>query len=242
MAIDFDGSDDKVSASFDRVTDYPITMACHFRSAGGYGALFTYANDASNAAYLGLYMDGTQAGNPAGIDTRNPTVQELRTANGFTDNAWSTLVGVWTSATERKVVLDGDFANQASSTTSITWPVASSRVIGIGFLNRTTDADLSDADIAECAIWNVALTDAEITSYSRGMSPMLIRPSALVFHAPLIREVQELRGTTLSSAGSPAVAPHPRVFNPAPPQQRWWSPAAVVANTRRYSLPLSGVG
>jgi hypothetical protein len=68
-------------------------------------------------------------------------------------------------------------------------------------------------DIAEFAAWSSALTADEAASLSRGFSPRLIRPTALVSYMPLIREVQDLRGVngapTLSGT---TVAAHPRVI------------------------------
>lgn len=67
---------------------------------------------------------------------------------------------------------------------------------------------------AEVAVWNAALTTPEIASLQKGFSPRRIRPQSLVFYAPLLRNVQELRqGFTLTPGGTtPTVATHPRVY------------------------------
>lgn len=67
--------------------------------------------------------------------------------------------------------------------------------------------------VAECALWNTALTDAEIESLAKGFSPRRIRPQSLVFYAPLLRNLQDLRqGLALTAVNSPTVASHPRVY------------------------------
>jgi hypothetical protein len=66
---------------------------------------------------------------------------------------------------------------------------------------------------AEAAVWNVALSDAEVVSLSKGFKPYRIRPQSLVFYAPLIRELHDVRGgRNLTNNNSATVANHPRVY------------------------------
>jgi hypothetical protein len=66
---------------------------------------------------------------------------------------------------------------------------------------------------AEVAAWNVALTDAEIASLSKGFKPTRIRPQSLVFYAPLIRNLQDTRGgQAITNNNAATVAAHPRVI------------------------------
>ena len=70
-----------------------------------------------------------------------------------------------------------------------------------------------DGQIAEAAIWNVALTDGEIASLAKGFKPTRIRPQSLVFYAPLIRNLQDTRkGMALTNNNAATVAAHPRVI------------------------------
>ena len=70
-----------------------------------------------------------------------------------------------------------------------------------------------DGSIAEAAIWNAALTDDEILSLAKGFTPDQIRPQNLVFYAPLIRELQDLRGgLTITNNNGATVSNHPRVI------------------------------
>ena len=67
--------------------------------------------------------------------------------------------------------------------------------------------------IAEAAIWSAALTDDEILSLAKGFTPDQIRPQSLVFYAPLIRELQDLRGgLTITNNNGANVSNHPRVI------------------------------
>ena len=70
-----------------------------------------------------------------------------------------------------------------------------------------------NGSIAEPAIWNVALTDAEIASLAAGFTPDQIRPQSLQFYAPLVRDLVDARGgRTITNVNSATVATHPRII------------------------------
>jgi hypothetical protein len=83
----------------------------------------------------------------------------------------------------------------------------------------------TDAKIAESAIWNVALTAAEIATLAAGYSPLFVRPQSLVFYAPIIRELNNLKGGVLTNNGSAAVSVHPRIIYPTPGEMRRFTTA-----------------
>ena len=67
--------------------------------------------------------------------------------------------------------------------------------------------------LAEHAVWNVGLTQADATALAKGFTPDQVRPQSLVFYAPLVRELRDLRGgLTITATNSPTVANHPRVI------------------------------
>ena len=67
--------------------------------------------------------------------------------------------------------------------------------------------------IAECGIWNVALTADEIASLADGMTCDKVRPQSLVFYAPLVRDLVDVRGgLTITNNNTATVADHPRVY------------------------------
>lgn len=67
---------------------------------------------------------------------------------------------------------------------------------------------------SQAAVWNVALTDEEMASLAAGCSPLRVRPSALVFYAPLSPGVFDYRaGVTITNNNTSTVsADHPRIY------------------------------
>jgi hypothetical protein len=73
-----------------------------------------------------------------------------------------------------------------------------------------TDGNIQIADVA---IWNAALSPAEITSLSKGMSADNVRRSNLVFYAPLVRELIDIaQARALTNTNSCPVINHPRIY------------------------------
>ena len=83
----------------------------------------------------------------------------------------------------------------------------------VGARRATTIALHYTGRIADAAIWNVALTAAEIASLADGMTCDKVRPQSLVFYAPLIRDLQDVRGgLTITNNNTATVANHPPVY------------------------------
>jgi len=70
-----------------------------------------------------------------------------------------------------------------------------------------------DGLIAEVGIWNAALTADEIASLAAGMTCDKVRPQSLVFYAPLVRDLVDVKGgLTITNNNTATVANHPRVY------------------------------
>lgn len=106
------------------------------------------------------------------------------TTNSATLNAWNMAAMVFTSATDRKVVLNADFANEGTNTESSTPTGLDNTTLGAHLQNSQQFSSI-DFLIAHVAVWDVALTDDEITALNRGAFPHEVRPGALLAHWPL---------------------------------------------------------
>lgn len=105
-----------------------------------------------------------------------PTTGSATISTTAVINTWSHACGVFASATSRSAYLNG--AGKVTNATNIT-PVAMS-----AFTIGATPSVFVGL-IADVALWNVALTDAEILALSKGVSPMRVRRESLVSYIPL---------------------------------------------------------
>ena len=81
------------------------------------------------------------------------------------------------------------------------------------FARSATGTDDLDGDLAEAAMWDVALTDAQVTMLGLGFCPLLVAPEGLVAYWPLLGrfdpEISPVGGFALTLTASPANAVHP---------------------------------
>lgn len=83
----------------------------------------------------------------------------------------------------------------------------------IGARNANTIGQFAEGLVAEVGIWNAALTAAEIASLAAGMTCDKVRPQSLVFYAPLVRDLVDVKGgLTITNNNGATVANHPRVY------------------------------
>ena len=125
-------------------------------------------------------------------------------------NTWNHACGVFPSASSRTSWLNG----VAGATNTETRAVSGVANVSIGGRYvSTTPSFYANCLIAECGIWNVALSQDEVISLSKGVSAALIRPQNLVFYAPLIRDlVDERDGRAITNVNGATVTDHPRIY------------------------------
>jgi len=68
-----------------------------------------------------------------------------------------------------------------------------------------------NAIMAEVAIYNTTLSADQVASLADAMTPDKASPQGLVLYAPLVRDLIDLKGNTLTNNGA-TVANHPRVY------------------------------
>ena len=170
---------------------------------------------------------GDVAGDPlrGNIRSGGGTARAVDTTSGFTANTWHHACYVATNATNRTVYLDGGGAGNDSN--SSVFPTGTDVTL-IGRREYIAGpASYFSGNIAEAAIWNAALSAAEVGVLAAGYSPLFVRPQSLVAYWPLIRDTDDdiVGGYSMTPVNSPTVAAHPRVLYPIGP---YMVPAAAA--------------
>lgn len=127
-------------------------------------------NSTSNVIRLQVYI-GTASFRVNGTRVDSTTT--------FSANQWFHICGVGVSATERYVYLNG--GGKASSVTNV-----SCTSTGVGAIGGAWNTDSGfDGILAELAVWNTNLSDAEVLYLAQGTLPPRIKRTNLVFYAPM---------------------------------------------------------
>jgi hypothetical protein len=212
MAYNFNGSSQRLSTASTPVTAVPLTLACWFNPdrITANEALLTVINPSTADRFLLLILGANSDQLRANIQVSGTQASADSTAP-FIAGSWQHAAGVFTSNTSRTVYLNG--GNSATNTTSLAGPsgVNTIRVASRPF--GGVEGLFFDGKIAEVGIWNAALTTAEVASLAAGMTCDKVRPQSLVFYAPLVRNLQDVKGgLTITNNNSATVAAHPRVY------------------------------
>jgi len=216
MARDF-VPNDALSNAAAVLTATPITMACWvWTDQVTDGAAFmSLANGGTVDDYFFLGFYGHIGGDPITANTRQGANNyDAMTSTGMSVNTWHHACAVFASPTSRASYIDGGSkGTNASSST----PVGISRT-AIGLIWDSSPAYFHDGRIAEAAIWNAALTDAEVAILGKGYSPLFVRPQSLVAYWPLIGRTNpeiDIIGTyPMTENPAPNVAAHPPIMRP----------------------------
>jgi hypothetical protein len=209
MAYQFDGSTQYLTAPL-TVSAYPLTFFARANPASftTFPSVIGIDNSGNSTNQISLYYDSTGAGR-AGIEN-GILATYVTSSNTSGANTPGSLACVITSS-QLSVFLNGTGKNTILN--SSVFPTSINR-IGIGSLRYSgVQYNFLNGSVAEAAIWNVALTDAEIASLNAGFTPDQIRPQSLQFYAPLVRNLQDQRGgISITNNSTATVAAHPRIY------------------------------
>lgn len=168
-------------------SDVPLTIATFMRTA----------STGTSQACVSIGRRSTSAGSRYQLFFRNTnriagfcqngggtqiTTFEDSSGVNISANTWYHGAVVFNTTTDRTVYRNG--ANSTNDTTAVTVGTVDTITLGSRYDGAGFGLYLN-GQLAETAVWAAALTASEIESLAAGLSPMFVRPDALVFYAPL---------------------------------------------------------
>lgn len=182
------------------VTAAPLTIAAWFYNpASTNGNIFGLANPLNSHGFF-MYVGSDNKLYGYIKDVSGTTTWPATTSTAA--NTWSHACAVFTNTTSRTIYLNGGSA--ATNTQNRTGATPTQIWIG--------SSTFPVARVADCGIWNAALTVAEVASLAKGMTCDKIRPQSLVFYAPLVRDLIDQKGGLAITNNGATIATHPRVY------------------------------
>ena len=209
MAYDFNGSSQYISGTISLPAITPLTLSAWCRPDGftATRSVISVNNTSANGRHV-LYFD-TAAKLNAQTASGASAAQAVTTTTA-TASTWAHVAGVFSAANSRVAWLNGS----ASSAETTNIGLSSVGTLAIGNTRvHPSWVTYFDGRIAEGAVWSAALSDSEIAALAKGVSPLLIRPQSLLYYAPLIRDINDVRaGIALTNNASATVADHTRIY------------------------------
>jgi hypothetical protein len=213
MAYDFNGSTQYLGISSAVSTVVPVTMACWFNTRNNSLAQNLISiNSSTSDNRLVLQCRGDVANDPIRVQVNGNGSTNTDTTTGYSTNVWTHACGVFSAANNRSAYING--GSSATNTFSLSPSGLNQTSIASQRFQAFPDGiSFFDGLIAEVGIWNVALTTSEILSLSKGITCDNVRPQSLVFYAPLVRNLVDLKGgLTITNNNTATTAAHPRVY------------------------------
>ena len=200
---------------------FPLTMSCwiHPDSLSDHDGAISLGYSATTYPVVSINLRGTGKAT-AEVKTRTTTALSISAAD-YTAGAWQHFAGVFASATSRICYLAGVAATE--NTTSAEIAPSGVNHLTLGEYASTWSRPF-DGHLAECAVWNVALSASEIATLVDGYTPLHVRPESLISYFPLVKNTIDVMGAnTVSfatdSGGSTTevdYSDHPRIIEDAP--------------------------
>lgn len=161
-------------------------------------------------------------------------VMSITGTTTLSNGTWYHILGVRDAGTSR-LYLNG--TSEGGTNASAPNVPATYFRVGCNVSSGGVNSAFFNGRIAEAAIWERALTTAEIAALAAGCSPLFF-PGSRKFYAPLIGntspEPDIVGGANLTVSGTTA-ASHPRIIYPAK-VQTIAKPFVVTASNQRFTL------
>ncbi len=204
MALDFEASStDRLYWTVDSPPSLPVTLATwvNYDDTGVSSRAFSIG-DSGNVHHCSIGVQGDDAH----IAQHWDGTQAVDTTGTRSSGVLYHLCGVFRSTTDREIAIDGALSGSAVTTSQNA--ITLNRIAISVSADSTPSPDIN-GKISESAVWDVALTAAEIATLASGYSPLFVRPASLIFYFPGINlsDVNRISGITLSTFGDPLNAP-----------------------------------
>ena len=218
------------------LTATPLTLAAWFKATDLTNQqVLISLNDNLTSGFTGAYdlrINGGSSGSVRAIVYDGATPGIADTTVTASSGAWTHAAAVFASNSAQAAYVNGGNGVTNGATSNPTGIVRTD----VG--TRATLAGLfANCTIAEAAVWNVALTVAEIAALAAGVSPRRLRPGNLKAHWPLFgltAPEPDLAGGgfNLTLSGGPTQANHAPVTLLTPPWRGEVEPAVVAGSVR----------
>lgn len=210
MAYDFNGLDQWMQIDSAVVSSAPITFAAWvYLDATGVETVIAVETGTSTKTGFALVVVSGKLW--AITQTGFNDYWRAQSTTSVATGSWNHLAAVYGSSSSRKCYINGVL--EATETTNATPNSAILARTTIAQRANTADDQDLDGRIADAAIWNAALTDAEIVSLYRGFNPQRIRPQSLQMNVRMVRNILDTKnGASITNVGTATVTAHPRVY------------------------------
>ena len=203
-------------------TAEPITMACWFyidETPDNDYCIMQLQDDGTDSNYFRMNLGNDAAPETwpvscfsSGLNGSSTDSDRANSTTQASQNVWHHACAIWAAVDDRRAFIDG--GSKGTQTDTLDQP-ANIDSIDIGREGDSSAGDYFSGGLFWPALWDVALTDAEVAILASGVPPWKVRPESLQFFVPLYSAGTPrdwISGTAATTTGgSPATTEGPCV-------------------------------
>lgn len=179
--------------------------------------LWTISDYSNNGSFHGIEAGGDQAGDPFRCVSYQlgAAGRYAATSTGYTANTWHHICAVWVSTTERHVYIDGG-SKGTNVVSSDPWGL-DKEAVGATY-RGDNPGDKADARVAELAVYDAALSDADVEELAQLICPLSVRPDDIARYSPFhdLSYNDWVMTDTWTPVNGPTAEDGPPIFYPFP--------------------------
>jgi hypothetical protein len=221
------------------VSGPPVTMSVWFNPTTSHNGTLIDLTHATSNHRVAITTDA--AGTVTCWSAGTASGSQATSSGTYSTGAWNHVVGVISGDASRTISLNG--ATAISDTVSVTTTGCGRFYVGSLFANGVhTTGYYYNGLVAHVAVWNAALTTDEQAALAAGVSPLLVRPTALVSYMPMLGrgsyEEDWVHPTIVGLANSSTTVSqdNPRLIHP-PGQSIYGSLEPAVSDSINIDTP-----
>jgi hypothetical protein len=153
------------------ITAYPFTLAAWIKSndAASIQVVMGLADKDASDEYATVELRGDMAGDPVQLAVRDGAGVSANTSSGYSANTWHSVVGVFASATDRRIYIDG--GAKGTDTANFALPASFDRFF-VGHRGDLTPTNPFSGRIAHVVVdADTAWTDEQAGSFHEAADP-----------------------------------------------------------------------
>lgn len=196
MGRTFNGSTQYFYKGSLSIPDPPMSFSCWYRAdviTGGPYTMISVADESEHNTYLQLMIESSEVKfriNKNGTSTS--AVATTAPAINSNQHACGTIADKTSGA--MACYFNGGSKGTATSPATGTYTAIDN--VCFALLGDLSPSNYWDGWLWDCAIWDVVLTDDEVSALGQGTNPMRVRPQNIMGYYPLLNENQVLRDAT----------------------------------------------
>jgi len=253
MSRSFDGtSGNHLNVETPVVTAPPFSMFAWYYSTSASGNQTLISIGGQNAAFTEArgfaltigFSAGSGENSVVAESRQHNTRPKAKTSVAPTANVWQNGCGVWAGIADRRAFLNG--GSKGTNATSQAVTAADLKRTAVGLTRELGNFSGMVGQIAHPAIWNVALTDDEVAMLAAGISPLRVRPEALVMYLPYLGrdgpEIDIINARTLTVTGATASSNEAPLIWPRARRRAFRAPEPISLEIDHGALTVAGQG